>query len=168
MPQNKQEIKIAKGAKLSDDRQYRYNLWRIWDATLPACTFIALNPSTANEEEDDPTIRRCIRFAQDWGYGRLYMVNLFAFRAKEPKDMIAAQDPIGPDNNNWIRWAAKNSGLIVASWGNHGKFEKRDQEVKQLLATHKIKCFSITKQNQPAHPLYQKGSAQLIDFSTIN
>lgn len=83
---------MNKGAKFSDCRKYRYTLWRIWNESEPCVMFIGHNPSTADEKEDDPTIRRCINYSRDWGYGGLYMVNLFAYRATDPKDLIAATD----------------------------------------------------------------------------
>ena len=77
----------------SDDRRYRYELSRIWDAALPPVLFVGMNPSTADEEQDDPTIRRCIRFARDWGYGGLLMGNLYALRATDPQELTRAVEP---------------------------------------------------------------------------
>ena len=82
-------------ARLSDDRRYRYLLVRRWDNTLPDATFVMLNPSTADERDDDPTIRKCIGFAKRWGCGGIKVVNLYAFRATNPRDCFAAADPIG-------------------------------------------------------------------------
>ena len=113
---------MNKDAKLSDCRKYRYALWRTWDAEKPFVMFIGLNPSTADETEDDPTIRRCINYAKDWGYGGLCMVNLFAFRATEPNDMKNAIDPIGPENDEWLKNLSKDAGVIIGAWGNHGEF----------------------------------------------
>ena len=107
-------------AKLSECRQYRYALWRTWDDSKPYAMFVGLNPSTADETDDDPTIRRCIVFAKDWGYGGLCMANLFAYRATDPSNMFSAQDPIGPQNDVWLERLAKDAGIVVAAWGNHG------------------------------------------------
>ena len=82
---------MIKSAEFSPDKVYRYELWRIWDEALPVCMFIGLNPSTADETVDDPTIRRCINFAKEWGYGQLVMTNLFAFRATKPAEMMRAR-----------------------------------------------------------------------------
>ena len=79
--------------------------------------FVGLNPSTADETNDDPTIRRCIAFAREWGYARLHMANLFAFRATEPRDMMNASDPIGPENDKHLLTLANDSILTVAAWG---------------------------------------------------
>src|SRR5882724_4976365 len=96
---------IGNGAVLSDCERYRYALWRRW-AERPAVLFVGLNPSTADALQDDPTIRRCIRFAKAWGYGALYMGNLFAFRATDPRAMKAEADAVGPDNDGWLRQLA--------------------------------------------------------------
>lgn len=85
---------MKKSAILSDDRKYRYSLSRVWDESKNKVMFIGLNPSTADETEDDPTIRRCINFAKSWGYVGLEMTNLFAFRATAPKDMKNTKEPI--------------------------------------------------------------------------
>ena len=89
-------------ASMSQCGLYRYTLWRVWDESKPACVFVGLNPSTADASEDDATIRRCVRFAKDWDCGELLMLNLFAFRATRPKDMLAACDPVGEENNSSI------------------------------------------------------------------
>lgn len=98
---------MKKTAKLSDCRTYRYELWRTWDESKPYAMFIGLNPSTADETEDDPTIRRCINFAKTWGYGGLCMTNLFAYRATQPEDMKRASDPIGNKNDETLILLAK-------------------------------------------------------------
>jgi len=89
---------VVSGATFSTDRVYRYALWRVWDAALPSFVVIGLNPSTADETENDPTIRRCIGFAKREGCGGLVMLNLFAVRATDPRVMMAHPEPIGPDN----------------------------------------------------------------------
>ncbi len=122
----------------------------------PVMAFIGLNPSTADEVEDDPTITRCINYAKKWGYGGLFMLNIFAYRATDPKDMKAAPDPVGVDNDAYILRVADKAGLIVAAWGNHGGYLERGREVCQLLADRKIHCLGITKAGMPKHPLYLK------------
>ena len=120
-------------AVLSADRAYRYALWRAWDERLESVMFIALNPSTADERTDDPTLRRCMGFARNWGYGSVTMANLFAWRATEPRDLLTAPDPIGPDNDAWLERLAAQSGLVVAAWGNHGAHLGRAARVRDLL-----------------------------------
>ncbi|WP_276968362.1 DUF1643 domain-containing protein, partial [Metallibacterium scheffleri] len=113
---------------------------------------VGLNPSTADETQDDPTIRRCVGFAKAWGYQALCMVNLFAFRATRPDDMLAAADPVGPDNDAHLRALSGEAGVIVAAWGALGTHRGRDVEVCALLPA--LHCLTLTKGGQPGHPLY--------------
>lgn len=114
---------------------------------------IGLNPSTADARREDPTIRRCIRFARDWGGAGLVVVNLFAYRATYPVDLKAAPDPIGPRNDYWIRRIAAQAQIRVAAWGNHGMFMDRAAKVQRILRG-KLCCLRQTAAGQPAHPLY--------------
>ncbi len=143
-------------AKFSECRKYRYALWRTWDISKPYVMFVGLNPSTADEKTDDPTLTRCINYAKSWGYGGVCMVNLFAFRATEPNVMKAAKDPMGKDNNDWLKKLANDSGLIVAAWGNDGSYLGRSKKVRELLPN--LHCLNINKSGEPAHPLYQKAN----------
>lgn len=149
-------------ANLSACRRYRYALWRTWDDSKPYAMFIGLNPSTADETEDDPTIRRCISYSKNWGFGGLCMVNLFAFRATNPIDMKSEKDPIGPDNDVWIRQLANDAGVIVAAWGNDGPHMGRSKKAKEMIPN--LKCLKTNRTGEPAHPLYQPGSALPIDM----
>lgn len=149
-------------ANFSACRKYRYSLWRKWDDAKPYALFIGLNPSTANETEDDPTIRRCINFSKKWGYGGLHMVNLFAFRATKPCDLMRAKEPIGPDNDKQIKILARHAGIIVAAWGNDGAYLGRSEALTSMLPH--LKCLKINKSGEPAHPLYQPKSAMPIDL----
>jgi hypothetical protein len=143
---------MNRGAILSDCQQYRYALWRIWAADRPTVLFIGLNPSTADATSDDPTLRRCVGFARDWGYGGLYLLNLFAYRATDPARLRQAADPVGPANDAWLRQVAATAGLAVAAWGNHGSYRQRNQAVQRIIPTlHQLKT---TKRGNPAHPLY--------------
>ena len=143
---------LQKGAEFSPCRKYRYALWRIWDEERPYLLFICLNPSTADEVTDDPTLIRCMNYAWSWGYGGVYMANLFAYRATKPANLLSAQDPIGADNNKWLRELSRNAELVVAAWGNLGTHLGRAQEVVQLLPN--LHCLKINKSSEPAHPLY--------------
>lgn len=133
-------------------RTYRYSLWREWIGGDGYAMFVGLNPSTADETQDDPTIRRCVAFAQAWGYAGLCMTNLFAFRATEPKDMRSAPSPIGPENDSVLLAAASNAGVIVAAWGVNGTHMGRDAEVRELLPDMHV--LALTKDGHPGHPLY--------------
>jgi hypothetical protein len=145
---------MIRSAYISECGKYRYSLERTWGQNgLNYCAFIGLNPSTADAEIDDPTIRRCIGFAKDWGFDALCMVNLFAFRATNPKDMLTVADPIGPDNDRSLRIACQNAKLIVAAWGNHGSLNGRSKEVQEDMRGG-LHVLGLTKSGEPAHPLY--------------
>lgn len=108
------------GAEFSDCRTWRYRLWRIWDDTKPYANFIMLNPSTADANVLDPTVTRCVDFANRWGYGGLHVTNLFALVSTDPEGLYRATDPIGPGNDRAIRETAQGAGAVVCAWGNHG------------------------------------------------
>jgi hypothetical protein len=125
--------------------------------------FIGLNPSTADEVQDDPTIRRCIGYAKEWGYGAFCMTNIFAFRATDPRVMKTQADPVGPENDKWLTECAKDAGLIVAAWGAHGGHRNRDEEVIKLVDN--IMCLGTTKDGYPRHPLYLPKTAKPESYS---
>lgn len=157
------------GALLSDDRVYRYALWRRWNEDLGMVAFIGLNPSTADETEDDPTIRRCIGFAKDWGYGGIYMLNLFAFRATDPKAIKKSGAPIGPDNGEHLIRYCRKSEQIIAAWGTHGEYLDRGAVVKAVLAScfQRLWCLGETKAGHPRHPLYLAKSTEREYFAGV-
>ena len=143
---------MEKSAILSADRKYRYVLTRIWDEAKSTVVFIGLNPSTADEETDDPTIRKCIGYAKRWGYGKLIMVNLFAFRSTDPSMLKRVEDPVGPDNGSYIQKCVSESNLVIACWGNHGKLLNRDKALMGSLPN--LVCLKRNKNGTPHHPLY--------------
>lgn len=150
--------RIVASATFSSCRRYRYVLERTWDDQLPAVLFIGLNPSTADERADDPTVRRCRRFAVDWGFGSLILVNLFAWRTTDPRGLIDADDPVGRRNDRWLDLMSTRASLIVAAWGVHGDFRGRADEVaRRLLDVH---CLGMTKDGAPRHPLYMRADTQ--------
>lgn len=150
-------------ARLSDCGNYRYQLTRKWGDGPIAC-FLMLNPSTADANQDDQTIRKCRGFARREGCGGFIVANLFAFRATDPKHLLTAADPIDPENDvmtrDAIRCATGTGGPIIAAWGAHKMVEKR----AKLVATwaEGIQCLGLTKAGHPRHPLYRKGDAPLI------
>jgi hypothetical protein len=150
-------------ALFSKCRKYRYSLWRTWDETKPHAMFIGLNPSTADETNNDPTITRCINYSKSWGYGGLCMVNLFAYRATKPTVMMAYDKPIGPDNDDLIKELSTKAGVIVAAWGNDGSFKGRSKKMIKMIPG--LMCLKINKSGEPAHPLYQPGHAIPIKMS---
>lgn len=148
---------MERSATLSPCRAYRYALWRRWGRG-PYAMFVGLNPSTADETNDDPTIRRCIGFARAWGYEALCMTNLFAFRATQPADMKKAADPVGWENDRTLRDLAIRAGVVVAAWGAHGTYKGRDQSVRLLVPG--LHYLRLTKDGHPGHPLYLPASLQ--------
>jgi hypothetical protein len=149
-------------AIFSPDRVWRYQLRRVWDPQLPPVAFVGLNPSTADETHDDPTVRRCIGFARRWGYGSLIMANAFAFRATDPREMMDAADPVGPDNDLHLRAIAAEAPLVVAAWGAHGVFHGRSAQLTVLLG--EVSALGLTKGGEPRHPLYVRGDVQRIAY----
>jgi hypothetical protein len=151
-------------AFLSPDGIYRYALGR--DISMFGgrdVNFIMLNPSTADAAADDPTIRRCIAFAKAWGFHRLVVTNLFAFRATDPGELLATADPIGPLTDSMIVDFAKAAELVVAAWGVHGIHRGRAAEVLALLgrAGVRLQCLGTTRDGHPRHPLYLRRDAAL-------
>jgi hypothetical protein len=143
-------------ATFSPCRLYRYTLTREWDESLPTVVFCGLNPSTADETLDDPTIRREVGFAKDWGFGRLVKVNAYGYRSTDPKGLWTVDDPRGEDNFMWIRhWATKPGVTFVAAWGNN--IRDRDAfELRRLLRGNgvTVHALKLTKTGNPSHPLY--------------
>jgi hypothetical protein len=145
-------------ALLSPDKIYRYSLTRVWDRDKPRACFVMLNPSAADETQDDPTIRRCIGFSERWGYGSLAVVNLFAYRTHDPRILKAAPDPIGADNDRHVLEAALNAGLTIAAWGVHGHAHGHSRRfISRIQPVH---CLGVTKNGAPKHPLYVRGNAE--------
>lgn len=152
------------GAEFSECRTYRYALWRHWDwqGHANCVAFVGLNPSTADETIDDPTIRRCIGFAKAWNFGGLYMLNAYAFRATDPKDMKAASDPIGPGNNEALSYYRTRVSCVIAAWGVHCD-PARAKEVCDILR-RPVYCLGKTKSGAPKHPLYLAANTERILF----
>lgn len=143
---------MEKGAFFSADRRYRYVLWRTWDLTRPVVLFIGLNPSTADEKNDDPTVRKCMGFARRWGCGGLIFVNLFAYRTTNPINLRKVVDPVGLENDCWIQNQLGKADFVVGAWGNHGSYMGRG--ARYLEEIPELYCLQINKTGHPAHPLY--------------
>ena len=158
---------VGSGAIFDTTGTYRYTLWRRWSLESPQITFIMLNPSTADEARDDPTIRRCIGFAKTWGYGALEVVNLFAYRAAFPTALRSVENPIGIENDRYLLQAAERCAALVLAWGTLGSLLDRDREVFKLLAGGKARtlyCLGVTRDGYPRHPLYVKNQVSLLEF----
>lgn len=146
-------------AEFSLDRKYRYHLLRFLnEGGSGVMLFVMLNPSTADEVEDDPTIRRCIGFANREGMGALAVMNLYAYRATDPKELKRVFDPIGPDNDEWLDSASRGADITVAAWGANA-VPARSRAVKRMLT--KPMHLGLTKGGFPKHPLYLKASTEL-------
>ena len=154
----------SSGADISKCGRYRYRLWRRWgpgDAVL----WVMLNPSTADAEQDDATIRRCKAFTKDWGCERLEVVNLFALCATNPKELVTADDPIGPRNDVTLRHMGRRVYKhVIAAWGAHGYLFNRGWEVAVFLLLANLSCLGVTKNGQPRHPLCLPKTAKPIPW----
>lgn len=140
-------------AILSPDGRYRYFLTRDLLVGKGRCLFIMLNPSTADAQKNDQTIKVCMGFSKIWGFGELAVVNLFALRSTDPQALYGDPDPVGPENDAHILRAAAEADAIVAAWGAHGAHLGRAQQVLTLLKGREIKCLGKTKDGNPRHPL---------------
>ena len=151
--------KIARsGAVVSDCGKYRYRLTRRW-SDGPTLTFVMLNPSTADADFDDPTIRRCVNFAKREGCGGLLVVNLFAFRATDPKNLPTGEDRFGPLNHQYMDAAIRvTDGPVIAAWGLGGA--DAGAAVIERYGDA-MSCLGKTKDGHPRHPLYVKKDAPL-------
>ncbi|MGW7425765.1 DUF1643 domain-containing protein [Streptomyces sp. NPDC054813] len=147
---------VRRSAVLSDCGQYRYLLAREWADTGKSAAFVLLNPSTADATTDDATTVRCIKYAQSWGCGALLIVNLYAWRATQPRDLATADDPVGPENAAYLRAAAAvaehTGGPLVAGWGTHAHPE-RVTDVLALPGMHRLSTLAVTQGGHPHHPL---------------
>ena len=156
---------INKTANFSSCRKYRYSLSRIWDKQKKFVLFIGLNPSTADEGMDDPTIRRCSGYAQHWGYGGFMIVNLFAYRTTFPSNLKKVKSPVVSENDKYIIKLSKKADITVAAWGDNGNLYNRDKQVLSLVPN--LVCLKINKSGQPAHPLYLNKDLKLTKFAKL-
>jgi hypothetical protein len=143
-------------AVYSDCERYRYSLTRVWDDSGTKVLFVMLNPSTATEVQNDPTVERCERRARTLGFGGFCVTNIFAWRDTDPKNMRAALDPVGPDNDAAILQGAEWCDQIIAAWGTHGAFKDRGTAVAELIKNSgvAISHLGLSKAGHPKHPLY--------------
>jgi hypothetical protein len=149
-------------AEISECGRYRYTLGRQW-GDGPLVTFVMLNPSTADAEMDDPTIRRCLGFARSWGAGALHVVNLYALRSTDPAALWVVPDPVGPDNDRHLaqhaHLAVRDGAPIVAAWGANAR-QDRVAAVRALPGMDRLQCLGVTKDGAPRHPLYLPAIAE--------
>lgn len=154
----------AAGATFSPCRRWRWALWRRWDPARPMVAFLGLNPSTADERLDDPTIRRCRGFAKDWGAGSFAMLNLYGWRSTDPDPMFrmiddpAAEDPVGLDNDAQIRWWGSQAERVIAAWGAFPQALDRGLKVVADLEAQgtRVEVLEWLAHRNPRHPLYAR------------
>lgn len=149
---------ISSSAEFSECGKYRYALHRLWDYSKPVAMCIGLNPSTANAEENDPTISNLMRILHKNGYGGLYMMNLFALISPNPDDLRACPDPV-KDNDKWIHTIRPLCDEVIFCWGNFKQAGYRSKIMVQMY--HEALCFGKNKNGSPKHPLYLKNNVKL-------
>lgn len=158
------------GATISDCGTYRYHLWRVWNDEAPTMVFVMLNPSTADADKDDPTIRRCIGFARREGFGSISVRNVFALRATDPEELLTHPDPVGPENDKAML-AARSVMLmsrLVVAWGSRIKsprLKTHYQNAAMICQIQEPYCLGTTKSGDPRHPLYVHGETPLRRWS---
>ncbi len=146
----------ASEAIYSDCGRYRYSLTRTWKPSGRRALYVMLNPSTATEVRNDPTVERCERRSRSAGFGAFRVCNIFAWRSTDPAELRIASDPVGPDNDAMISASCRWADWILCAWGNHGTILDRGAAAERLLreAGPTLHHFGITKQGHPRHPLY--------------
>lgn len=142
------------GAQFSECRKYRYALWRIWNRELPLVMFVGLNPSTANETDDDPTIRRVKRFAHDWGFGGVYMMNCFPYISTDPDALKDFGNTAA--NDHWLYKIAEKCEKIVFAWGSFDIVKELGRDVELMGMFPEAEALIINGDGSPRHPLYVK------------
>ena len=146
----------ASDAVYSPCEHYRYLLTRVWDPAGSKALFVMLNPSTATELQNDPTVERCERRARALGYGAFRVTNIFAWRATDPQDMRRAADPVGPLNDAALALAAEWADMVLCAWGTHGAHLGRGAKVAAMLRQYgkRLHHLGLSQQGHPKHPLY--------------
>jgi len=148
---------MKKGAIFSDDRIYRYNLFREREEGKGIINFLLLNPSTADENVNDPTVERCQRraFVLE-GFRTMVVTNIFAYRSTDPAGLLETPFPVGPENDFYILREALASSVVVCAGGNHGRLSGRGRYVATMLRDAGVSLFALrlSKTGQPCHPLY--------------
>jgi hypothetical protein len=152
------------GAIFSECRKYRYALWRIWDENKPLVMFIGLNPSTANETGDDPTIRRVKSMAKSWGYGGVYMMNLFAYVSTDPAKLLLPE-ALDKVNEYHLLATSQKCRKIIFAWGNFKEAEQQGRKIADVFPN--AYALHINKNGSPKHPLYCRADVQPVLYNQI-
>jgi hypothetical protein len=143
----------SRGAVLSSCDKYRYVLQRSWGNGGKSVLFIGLNPSTADHERDDATTRVCKNYAARWGFDSMAIANLFSFRSTDPKGLLKSLDPIGPENDKWLKRAIKGADVVICCWTSLGRHLNREAQVLKLIK--RPYCLTMLRDGSPGHPLYK-------------
>lgn len=148
-------------ATFSPCRSWRYTLSRVWNDGGTRCVFVMLNPSTADETKNDPTVAKCIRYARGWGHGSLLVLNIFAWRSTDPRVLPTLADPIGPENDEAIRAGIAGAARVICAWGKWGRIHGRGPQVLALIRAAGVTPYALSLNNDGscAHPLYLPGAA---------
>ncbi|MDX3913792.1 MAG: DUF1643 domain-containing protein [Pseudosphingobacterium sp.] len=156
---------MEKGAIISDCGKYRFKLWRIWNNTKPLCLFIMHNPSKADANIDDPTIRRCMSFAHSWGYGGIYVGNLYPFRATDPNELrlvSSADRKNNPENYYHVKEMYDKCSIAILAYGNPTILD--DPKPHPWLWNGDFYYLKLTNKGFPCHPLYLKKDLKPIKY----
>jgi hypothetical protein len=148
------------------NKEYRYVLYRVWDKSKPKIAFIGLNPSVADERQDDNTVRKCINIARREGYGSMIMLNAYAYRSTDPKALTIQPDVVGNHNDHHIAKECKDANKIVIAWGNHATDDRHAMLLK-VLEGHQLYCFAKNNNGKPKHPLYVSLKAPLLLYNQM-
>lgn len=156
---------VERGALFDRSEAYRYLLWRRWSGG-PRILWVLLNPSTADETEGglDPTLRRCVGFSRDWGFGQMRICNAFALRSTDPKGLYRTKDPVGPLNDQTIAEEAEKADQVIVGWGGHGGLHGRADRVFEIVKPYGVRCLAVTKGGEPGHPLYLAASSPRVHY----
>ena len=160
------DLFIERDAVISDCGKYRYLLRRVWDHDRIRALFVMLNPSTADAEVDDATIRSCARLCRSWGFGSFEVVNLFGWRATDPGELAKAADPVGPNNLDVIEAAIVRCDMAICAWGAHSMAVPRAHAMFGMIQDYRpvALCLGTTKSGAPKHPLYIKTGTALVTW----
>lgn len=162
------DLLCTASATFSEDGTYRYLLTRIW-GERPSVTWVMLNPSTADETVNDPTITRCINFSRRWGCTGLSVVNLYALRSTDPAALAVHPDPVGPENDRIIAENCRPPQMVIAAWGSGFRQQDRPSEVAAIFTAtgRKLLCLGVTKDGHPRHPLYVRGDTTPMPYPEV-
>lgn len=160
------------GATISDCGLYRYHLWRMWDECLPTMIFVMQNPSTADANDDDPTIRKCLGYARRDGFGSISVRNVFALRATDERELLTHPDPVGSLNEENLL-ACRNVSMmtrLVVAWGNrlHKRLNRHYQNAANICAMQGAYCLGTNKSGEPKHPLFLHGDTPIVAWKMVS